>query len=204
VDTGYHSTNTKQDVSQPERRYRGVSYVKPITAAKEAVSVLDLADMLCGPGRLRQVGDRWTARCPLPDHEDKIPSFVAYPETNSWYCFSCLRGGDVVELARLAWGYDQRQSHTAAAMLLMEFGYEPPQRPPAYFRKQERQRPVRDAIDHARLEHLQRRLFRRFFKASVLAIEDEEEREAEYQALWNEAGRLAKLLRDGLEARRTA
>jgi hypothetical protein len=38
-------------------RFRGVSYVKPITAAKEAVSIIDLADKLTGPGGPRR-------RCP--------------------------------------------------------------------------------------------------------------------------------------------
>jgi len=52
------------------RRYRGVSYTTPIDAAKEAVSVIDLADSLSGPGGLRRVGKEWVGRCPLPDHED--------------------------------------------------------------------------------------------------------------------------------------
>ena len=52
------------------RRYRGVSTVRPIDAAKEAVPVIDLADLLCGPGGLRRVGKEWAGRCPLPDHEE--------------------------------------------------------------------------------------------------------------------------------------
>jgi hypothetical protein len=51
------------------QRYRGVSYTKPIDAAKEAVPVIDLADRLCGPGGLRRVGKEWVGRCVLPDHE---------------------------------------------------------------------------------------------------------------------------------------
>src|SRR5919107_1267468 len=127
-------------------RYRGVSYTRPIDAANEAVLVIDLADRLAGPGKMRRVGKTWATNCLLPNHEDRTPSFVVYPETNSWYCFSCLRGGDVVELARLAWGYDEREAHVAAAYLLMEFGHEVPQRPSRWHRKQERQRRTRDAI----------------------------------------------------------
>jgi CHC2 zinc finger len=142
------------------RRYRGVSYTKPIDAAKEAVPVIDLADLLCGPGGLKRVGDRWVGQCPWPDHEDRSPSFTVYPETNSCFCYGCLRGGDVVELYRLAKGFDQRDAHTAAAMLLMEFGHELPPRPPAWFRRQERQAPARDGIDAERVEHLRMLVFR--------------------------------------------
>src|SRR5215203_4916001 len=129
------------------RRYRGVSYMRPIDAAKEAVQVIDLADRLAGPGGPRRVGKEWVGRCLLPDHEDRSPSFTVNAEKNVFFCHGCLRGGDVVELARLAWGYDQRDAHTAAAVLLMEFGHEVPQRPESWHDKQERQRHTRAAIE---------------------------------------------------------
>jgi hypothetical protein len=81
-------------------------------------------------------------------------------EKNVFFCHGCLYGGDVVELARLAWGYDQRDAHVAAAMLLMEFGHDVPQRPPAWVRRQERQRFVRDRIDAERVEHIRMLVFR--------------------------------------------
>jgi hypothetical protein len=185
-------------------RYRGVSYTRPIDAAKEAVLVIDLADRLAGPGKMRRVGKTWATNCLLPNHEDRTPSFVVYPETNSWYCFSCLRGGDVVELARLVWGYDQRDAHVAAAMLLMEFGHEVPQRPPAWFRKQERQKPIRDAAHEIKVRSAQRRLMR-IYAPLVACIEDASERREEALAGWNECGRLARLMveRSPLMARNT-
>jgi hypothetical protein len=192
------------NTQERSQRYRGVSYTRPIDAAKEAVLVINLADRLCGPGGLRRVGQEWVGRDPLPDHEDRSPSFTVNPEKNLWFCHGCLRGGDVVELARLAWGYDQQDAHVAAAMLLMEFGHEVPQRPSRWHRKQERQRPIRDAIEQARFEHLRRRLFRAFFKPYVLAIEDEEEREAEYHILWEVTEPLAKMLLCALEEGKSA
>jgi DNA primase len=182
------------------RRYRGISYTSPIEAAKEAVPILDLAERLSGPGVRR--GREIAFRCPL--HDDHDPSLRVDPEKRVWFCDPCLVGGDVVELARLAWAYDQRDAHVAAAMLLMEFGHEVPQRPPSWFRKQKRQQPVRDAIEQARFEHLRRRLFRKFFKDSVLAIEEEEEREAEYRILWDVTRPLAKMLLADLEEGRSA
>jgi hypothetical protein len=175
-------------------RYRGVSYTRPIDAAKEAVLVIDLADRLAGPGKMRRVGKTWATNCLLPNHEDRTPSFVVYPETNSWYCFSCLRGGDVVELARLAWGYDEREAHTAAAMLLMEFGHEVPPRPPAWFRRQKRQKPIRDAIEDVRLEVMMRRLWRWVFEPILADLEDPDERVRLGDELWAKVEPLARQL----------
>jgi DNA primase len=174
------------------QRYRGVSYTRPIDAAKEAIQVIDLADRLCGPGGLRRVGKEWAGRCVLPDHEDRSPSFTVNPEKNVFFCHGCLRGGDVVELARLAWGYDQREAHVAAGYLLLEFGHEVPQRPPTWFRKQERQGRTRDAIAETRKNIVRRRLFRHLILPLIDAIEDEEEHSRELDRAWTDFQRLAQ------------
>ena len=168
------------------RRYRGPSYVRPIDAAKAAVPVIDLADRLLGPGGLRRVGKEWAGRCPLPDHADRTPSFTVNPEKSVFFCHGCLRGGDVVELARLAWGYDERDAHVAAAHLLMEFGYEVPQRPPAWSRKQERQRHTRAAIAETKKNVVRRRLFKHLILPLIDAIEDEEEHNRELDRAWTD------------------
>jgi DNA primase len=43
---------------------------------------------------LRPSGVRYVARCPF--HEDRRPSFVVFPETQSFYCFGCREHGDVL------------------------------------------------------------------------------------------------------------
>jgi len=192
MEAEYHNPNPANTPNTP--RYRGISYTSPINTAKEAVPCIDLADRLAGPGKLHRVnGTTWSARCVLPDHEDRVPSFVVYPETNSFYCFGCLRGGDVVELARLAWGYDERDAHIAAAELLMEFGYEVPERGPAWFRKQERQKKARDALHELRVRSAQRRLMRALGPL-VASIEDPEERREEAQRIWRDLAGVARLL----------
>ena len=188
----YHTSNRNPSPDRPERR--GVSRQKVIAEAKAKVSTMDLADWLGAKqgGRWRKVGDEWVRNCVLPDHEDRVPSFSVDPQKNVWFCHGCIRGGDVITLAQRAWHIDR--ADVAAAQILLVFGHEPPRRPPSWFRKQQRQRPVRDAIDKMRFEHLMRRLFRAFCAPSLLRIADTKEREAEATILWKETELLARLL----------
>lgn len=55
---------------------------------------------------LRPAGRRWRARCPLPGHEDRNPSFFYEPDRDRYRCYShpndAEAGGDLVDLwARL-------------------------------------------------------------------------------------------------------
>jgi CHC2 zinc finger len=194
----YHESREGNPPPHP----RGVSYRKPIDVAKESVTVLELAERLVGKPLTRR-WQSYVACCPLPDHEDKTPSFYVYADNNrGWTCFGCGRGGDVVHLFALAHGHDHMGK--AAAYLLLEFGHELPQRPPSWFRRQERQKPVRDAIYEMRFEHLRRRLFRRFCVPVLKPIEDEQERDEEAAVLWDMTRPLAKMLLADLEARRSA
>lgn len=171
---------------------------RTIRDAVGKVPVLDLARLLCPD--LRRVGREYGAQCPI--HEDRTPSFRVNPDKGFWFCHGCGAGGDVVELYKLVNGHDR--ADVAAAELLMEFGYEPPKRPPTWFRKFERQRPIRDAIGRARFEHLRRRLFRLYFKPSVEAIEDEAEREEERRILWEATEPLARMVVREIAERRSA
>jgi DNA primase len=178
MDTQYHRSAT-EPTPKSKARYRGVSYVKPITAAKQAVPVTELADKLTS-------GRGLTRHCPLPDHEDKTPSFTLYPEAQSFFCFGCSRGGDVVDLYRLTHGYSEREAHVAAANLLLEFGFEVPQRPPAWFRKQERQRQTRAAVEETKKNIVRRRLFEHLILPLLDAIEDEKEHARELDRAWSD------------------
>jgi CHC2 zinc finger len=172
-------------------RYRGLSYTGPINEAKRLVPVVELAEKLSGAPGVRR-GREIAFVCPL--HDDHDPSLRVDPERGVWFCDPCLRGGDVVELARLAWGYDQRDAHVAAAMLLLEFGHEVPQRPPAWFRRQERHRPMRDAIEDARVKVMMRRLWRWVYEPILAELEDADERERMGDELWAKVLPLARRL----------
>jgi len=145
-----------------------------------------LAERLSGPGSKR--GQEVYFRCPL--HDDHNPSLRINLERDKWYCDPFSVGGDVVELARLAWGYSKDEVKMAAADLLGEFGYEIPTRPPSWYAKQERQRPVRDALMEAKIRHVQRRVFR-IFMPMIEEIEDEDERREEVEYLWDAAEAIA-------------
>jgi hypothetical protein len=136
---------------------RGISHRKPIQAAKEAVTVEELAEKLSGRGVRR--GKEMLFRCPL--HDDHNPSLRVDTAKQVWHCFPCAVGGDVVELARRAWGHpdDGRGMADAAGYLLLEFGHEVPQRPPSWYARQDRQGPIRDGIDQMRVRRLQNALY---------------------------------------------
>jgi hypothetical protein len=159
---------------------------------------MDLMKRCAEADKIRKVGSEMVTNCLLPDHEDRVPSFTANTVKNVWWCHGCLRGGDVVELARFLWGYEKHEVAMAAADLLHEFGHPIPERPASWHRKQERQKPVRSAIGRARFDHLRRRLFRWFFEPSLLRIDNPSEREAEAALLWDATAPLAEMMIDRL------
>lgn len=57
-------------------------------------SSLAIEDMVARYVRLRRSGENYTAHCPF--HEDRTPSFVVFPRTQSFYCFGCRERGDVL------------------------------------------------------------------------------------------------------------
>ena len=55
----------------------------------------DIEDVVQSYGvQLRRRGRTCTGLCPF--HTEKTPSFVVYPENQSFYCFGCGAGGDVI------------------------------------------------------------------------------------------------------------
>jgi DNA primase len=137
-------------------------------------------------------GQAWfTGRCPLPDHDDRTPSFYIYPPGRYW-CYGCDRGGDVVDLEFFCGDYGQLWE--AMISLAVDYGVELPERPRSWHRKQERQQPIRDAIEAAKVHAARRRLYRRFFEPLVLATEDEETRRQDAQLFWEATEPLAEHL----------
>lgn len=60
----------------------------------------DIEQMIAPYVVLKRTGRNLKGLCPF--HSEKSPSFVVYPETQSFYCFGCGAGGDVVTFIRKA------------------------------------------------------------------------------------------------------
>lgn len=57
--------------------------------------------------------------CCCPFHAEDTPSLKIYDASNSWYCFGCNQGGDVISMASL---YYKAGFTDAVSMLAEEFG----------------------------------------------------------------------------------
>ena len=54
---------------------------------------------------LKQAGRSFKARCPF--HQEQTPSFVVFPERQTWRCFgACATGGDIFSFVMRADGID--------------------------------------------------------------------------------------------------
>jgi DNA primase len=136
-------------------------------------------------------GKAWfVGRCALPDHEDKTASFYLYPP-GRWWCYGCSRGGDVVDLEFHCGDYGELWE--AMVSLAVEYDVDLPERPRRWFARQERQKPVRDALEEVKLRHVQRRLYR-LFAPVIERIEDQTERKAEKAQTWHDLRQVAVLV----------
>ncbi|NLA76277.1 MAG: DNA primase [Clostridiales bacterium] len=58
----------------------------------------EIEDIISSYVSLRRRGKTFSGICPF--HNEKTPSFTVYPETQSFYCFGCGKGGDVITFIR--------------------------------------------------------------------------------------------------------
>jgi len=99
VKIGWHIARLKSLKSVAEGRSpRGWLSDEDIQRAKE-VPIESIVGI-----KLRRSGNKLFGLCPL--HNERSPSFYIYRDSNSFYCYGCQKGGDVISFVRLLYSLD--------------------------------------------------------------------------------------------------
>ena len=186
----------------PTNTLRGKDTSSALGTIAEAKRLIPIEVLAGKHTELHRSGDGLRGCCPVHGG-DNPESFSVSPDKALFHCFRCGEGGDVVTLYQLLEGHEDAK--TAAAFLLLEFGFEPPQRPQAWFGKQERQRPVRTFIEQRVFHNRRRMVYRMVFKDRVDAVEDlfgPEEARAAYEDFWELTEYVVKMAEERTMGRR--
>ncbi len=75
-----------------------------MSVVDEIKARLDLVAYISESVPLKKAGRSYKACCPF--HQERTPSFVVFPETQSWHCFgACAEGGDILTFAMKQHGW---------------------------------------------------------------------------------------------------
>lgn len=64
-----------------------------MSAIEEIKARLDIIEFIRGYVQLKKAGRNFKGLCPF--HTEKTPSFIVFPDTQTWRCFGCGQGGDI-------------------------------------------------------------------------------------------------------------
>jgi CHC2 zinc finger len=169
-----------QKILQDSLPYSSYGFRKCCEAVRDAVPIEERARRYT---KLEPLGGRawFTGRCPLPDHQDRTPSFYIYPP-GRYHCYGCGRNGDVVDLEFFCGEY--REIWEAMIALAVEYGVELPRRTRRWHEAQERRVTYLDWAHEVIGEELSRRVFKVTVLPFIDAIIDHKEREEALVRAW--------------------
>lgn len=141
-----------------------MSYIlqKSIELIKEQVPIFDVARRytelrpLWSGLNARAEGAWYTARCPLPDHEDRTASFYIYPP-GRFHCYGCHARGDVIDLEQACGGHTEMW--TAIVALATQFDVELPRRSERWHERQKQKAAIERNALAVRKSIRKKRLF---------------------------------------------
>ena len=80
-----------------------------MTAVQDVKSRADIVEIISDYAALQKAGRNFKANCPF--HTEKTPSFIVFPERQTWRCFgACAIGGDVISFVMKAENQDFSQA----------------------------------------------------------------------------------------------
>ena len=93
---------------------------------QELQDKVDIEAVISSNINLKRRGKTLVGLCPF--HNEKTPSFTVYPESNSFYCFGCGAGGDVITFVRRMENLDYIEAVKSVAQMagvsMPEDGYD--------------------------------------------------------------------------------
>jgi DNA primase len=169
-----------QTILQHNSRETSYGFRKCCEAMRDAVLIEEIARRYTNLERFG--GKAWfMGRCPLPDHEDKTPSFYIYPP-GRYHCYGCGRNGDVVDLEFFCGDYGELWE--AVLSLAVEYGVDLPGRSERWHKAQQRRVTYLDWAYEVIGEELARRVFKVTVLPFIDAIIDQREREQALERAW--------------------
>jgi DNA primase len=94
-------------------------------AVEQIKDRLDIVDVIGQHVHLRKAGRSFKGLCPF--HQEKTPSFIVFPESQTFHCFGCHAGGD---LFNYVMQHDRIEFSDALQTLAQQAGVELEQRSP--------------------------------------------------------------------------
>ncbi|GAB4573295.1 MAG: hypothetical protein Kow0077_15240 [Anaerolineae bacterium] len=80
-----------------------------MSVTEEIKARLDLVAYISESVSLKKAGRNYKANCPF--HQERTPSFVVFPDTQTWRCFgACATGGDIFAFAMKQNGWEFREA----------------------------------------------------------------------------------------------